>query len=146
MVQFLVVTCPICRCTESCSPGSCSLDSHMTLPHQWDVHGWEVLSQNIQWSQNELTPSLHPSSRILHQIQSVATRLADQQNTFTKTVEYYMYWIGLQFEANPHLQVRLKKMSGATPPTPTAPIHWPTRTVEDHQTIIQLEAKILKQD
>ena len=76
----------------------------------------------------------------------MATGLADEQTTFTKTMEYYMYRIGVQFRTNPHLLVRLKKMSGATPPTPTAPSHWPTRTIEDHQTIVQLEADILKKD
>ena len=49
-----------------------------------EVSHVKVISQNIQRNINELTASLHPSSRILHQIQAAATGLADQQSTFTK--------------------------------------------------------------
>ena len=68
--------------------------NHKTSRLRDDISHLKVLSQNIQRSQNELTSSLHPSSRIVDQIQS-----ADQQRTFIKTMEYYMYSIRIQFEA-----------------------------------------------
>ena len=111
-----------------------------------EVSHVKVIGQNIQRNINELTASLHPSSRILHQLQAVATGLADQQTTFTKNMEYYMYKIGIIFESHPHLQGSVQKTTRATPPVPPPPSHWPTRSMDDRQKIIQLEADILKKD
>ena len=76
-------------------------NTHETLKVRDEASHVKVLSQNIQRNLNELTASLHPSSRILHQIQAAATGLADQQSTFTKNMEYYMYKIGVKFETHP---------------------------------------------
>ena len=111
-----------------------------------EVSHVKVISQNIQRNINELTASLHPSSRILHQLQAAATGLADQQTTFTKNMEYYMYKIGIKFDTHPLLQGTVQKTTGATPPIPLPPNHWPTRSLDDRQKIIQLEADILKKD
>ena len=105
-----------------------------------EVSHVKVIGQNIQRNINELTASLHPSSRILHQLQAVATGLADQQTTFTKNMEYYMYKIGIKFDSHPHLQGSVQKTTGATPPVPPPP------SMDDRQKIIQLEADILKKD
>ena len=111
-----------------------------------EVSHVKVISQNIQRNINELTASLHPSSRILHQLQAMATGLADQQTTFIKNMEYYMYKIGIKFDSHPLLQGSVQKTTGATPPVPPPPSHWPTRSLDDRQKIIQLEADILKKD
>ena len=57
-----------------------------------------------------------------------------------------MYKIGIKFDTHPLLQSNVQRTTGATPPIPTPPNHWPTRTMDDRQKIIQLEADILKKD
>ena len=50
-----------------------------------------------------------------------------------------MYQIGVQFESSPVHQDRLQKVTGSTPPIPSPPNKWPTRTVLDSQTILELQ-------
>ena len=106
----------------------------------------KVRSQTIQRVQNELTSSLHPSSRILHQLQTVASGLEDQQTSFIKNMEYYMYHIGVQFETSPLLHDRIKPTTDAPPPIPPSPSQLPTRSIAVQQTIIQLKDDLLKRD
>ena len=104
-----------------------------------DISLLKVLTTNVQRTRNEVTSRLDPSSQILDHLQHVATNLGDQQTTFVKNMEYYMYRIGVQFETSPVLQDRLQTVTGSTPPTPSPPNKWPTRTVLDSQTILELQ-------
>ena len=111
-----------------------------------DISHLKVLAQTIHRFQVDLAVTLSPSSRILTQLQRVASSLDDRQITYVKTLEYYMYHIRVQFEESPFLQDRLHKMSGATPPPPSAPNKWPPRTITDRETIIKLKSELITQE
>ena len=104
-----------------------------------DISHLKILAQTIHRFQVDLAATLSPSSRILTQLQLVASSLDDRQISYVKTLEYYMYRIGVQFEESPFLQDRLRKMSGVTPPPPSAPNKWPPRTISDREHIIKVK-------
>ena len=60
-----------------------------------DISHLKVLAQTIHRFQVDLAATLSPSSSILTQLQRVASSLDDRQISYVKTMEYYMYRIGV---------------------------------------------------
>ena len=111
--------------------------NHETSLLRDDVSCLKIISDNIQRTQADITARLHPHS---NQIQKMATGLEDHQLTFMKHLENYMYRIGVHFKTSPILQDSLLPVSGDQPPTPLQPTEWPKRTVQDRDTITQLQS------
>ena len=122
-----------------------SINHESSLLHD-DISHLKILAQTIHRFQVDLAATLSPSSRILTQLQRMASSLDDRQTSYVKTLEYYMYRIGVQFEESPFLQDRLRKMSGATPPPPSAPNKRPPRTISDREHIIKLKSDLITQE